>query len=86
MPANISLIASSVSIICMIVVIVIFARDSARPRPRIAITLLCLGMLAQGITGLLKIAGSDADFARGIFVGVCVSALLVSVMLPRRST
>jgi hypothetical protein len=86
MTADISTIASGISVVCVIIVIGAFAYDSARPRSRIAIVLLCFAMLAQGVTRLLNIQSAGVDFVRGLFVGVCVSAVVVSVILSRRST
>jgi hypothetical protein len=85
MNATVSLVASCLGITAMIIVFVAtWTFGSSRWKPRITITLACLGVLAMSITRVLGIADPDPGFFQGVFVGFGVSAFLVSIMLPRR--
>jgi hypothetical protein len=79
-----TLVASCVSIVASIIVLVLtWVANSARWR-RIPIILVCLGALVLGVAHLLGIQGEDAKIILGVYFGFSMSALVVAVMSPRR--
>jgi hypothetical protein len=80
------LIASCISIISMAIVLTItWVTRSSRPRQRISITLLSIGVIGFCAARLLGVQGANASMVLGAYLGFSVSALVVALMLPRRS-
>jgi hypothetical protein len=78
-------VASCVSVIAVIVTLVItWISGSVRLSQRLALTLMCIGVLVIGVARILGVHGVNGDRIIDIYLGLSVSALVVAIMSRRR--
>jgi hypothetical protein len=78
-------IASYVAIIAMSVTLVLtWSSGWGRLRQRIALTLVCLGVLTICVARIFGVKGANADRTIDIYFGLSVIGVVVAILSPRR--
>jgi hypothetical protein len=75
----------SVAALVSIIGAVILLIATRRAEQRIAIILLCSGLLVSGVSRLVGLKGTDATLMLGASLGFTVSALVVAALWRRRA-
>jgi hypothetical protein len=82
---NFSTVASGLSILGAVILLITARKfDSSRWAQRIALTLLCIGLVVSGVSHLFGSHGETAALVTGLYAGFILSAFIV--LLHRRPT